>query len=767
VGDLPRRRAASAWLVLAILFLVGSASVNPEPLEGVGKLALHTDKCSYPVGEAVQITFMNVGDGDITYLELGGWWPIPFAVFDESGGKVFVTLQPSMDVVWSLEPGDTITSAWNQTSYAVPGLPWWEQVPPGWYRIYSEGLVSGGITTADAWVAIAVPCGPSTLEADAGPDMTIHEGEPVTLVGTARGGAIAPGNWTLRANLSEERMDLAAVSLGGQVYAIGGNLYDEGSGGLATDVVEVYDPIDNVTRKKAPLPAPRTGPAAATVGGTIHVIGGYVNRTLGFVGWHDEYDAATDAWTARSPMPISRAFAAATVIDDKVYVVGGIDNLSGPALGELEVYDPATDEWTSKAPMPTPRSRFAAVSWRGKLYAIGGFYPTAEVYDPVTDTWSTAAPIPSAPWGTAAIALGDAIYVVGGGSGYDCAGNPHAYAFDPAADRWSPFPTPRVTRRYFALAETGGTLYIVGGTHGWMCGNAASIEALEIAPRLQFAWDLNHLVDADGDGNFTNDADATGATVEAMYGDDGEYVATLMVSDDAGNRATDSATVTILNTPPAVVSVETDLRSAGDLGLRVAGRKWNRATVTIEADGEPVGTSTAERAPGSPDDQIAWIPGPFDPARRLVAVVTYEPADTGDAAVGGNPVWLLAGGPDAFTVIGHHTFNVQQSERRGTLREIHVDPWIVEVTDALSASVAVIRVRAADNGSDDLTFAWGTGVWATYFNDGLGPDPRNSPAGVFPFSATDSAEIPYVPGLRVDLTIRDDDGGSVTISIAP
>src|SRR3990172_8209900 len=446
VGDLPRRRAASAWLVLAILFLVGSASVNPEPLEGVGKLALHTDKCSYPVGEAVQITFVNVGDGDITYLELRGWWPIPFAVFDESGGKVFVTLQPSMDVVWSLEPGDTITSAWNQTSYAVPGLPWWEQVPPGWYRIYSEGLVSGGITTADAWVAIAVPCGPSTLEADAGPDMTIHEGEPVTLVGTARGGAIAPGNWTLRANLSEERMDLAAVSLGGQVYAIGGNLYDEGSGGLATDVVEVYDPIDNVTRKKAPLPAPRTGPAAATVGGTIHVIGGYVNRTLGFVGWHDEYDAATDAWTARSPMPISRAFAAATVIDDKVYVVGGIDNLSGPALGELEVYDPATDEWTSKAPMPTPRSRFAAVSWRGKLYAIGGFYPTAEVYDPVTDTWCTAAPIPSAPWGTAAIALGDAIYVVGGGSGYDCAGNPHAYAFDPAADRWSPFPTPRVTR---------------------------------------------------------------------------------------------------------------------------------------------------------------------------------------------------------------------------------------------------------------------------------------------------------------------------------
>jgi len=765
------RAALQAVLILIMLALLGWFGAGPRDPEGLGVMDIWTDKCSYGLGEPVRITFANLGNASIVWPETGARWRVPHEILADNGTLVFVTMQPAMTIPSALGPGETYTTEWNQTTLGAPGTRDGTQIGPGWYRIHAEGrtpdLTSNLTASDDAWFAIAAPCPNTSIVADAGPDVTIREGKPATLVGTARGGAIAPGNWTLRANLSEERMDLAAVSLGGQVYAIGGNLYDEGSGGLATDVVEVYDPIDNVTRKKAPLPAPRTGPAAATVGGTIHVIGGYVNRTLGFVGWHDEYDAATDAWTARSPMPISRAFAAATVIDDKVYVVGGIDNLSGPALGELEVYDPATDEWTSKAPMPTPRSRFAAVSWRGKLYAIGGFYPTAEVYDPVTDTWSTAAPIPSAPWGTAAIALGDAIYVVGGGSGYDCAGNPHAYAFDPAADRWSPFPTPRVTRRYFALAETGGTLYIVGGTHGWMCGNAASIEALEIAPRLQFAWDLNHLVDADGDGNFTNDADATGATVEAMYGDDGEYVATLMVSDDAGNRATDSATVTILNTPPAVVSVETDLRSAGDLGLRVAGRKWNRATVTIEADGEPVGTSTAERAPGSPDDQIAWIPGPFDPARRLVAVVTYEPADTGDAAVGGNPVWLLAGGPDAFTVIGHHTFNVQQSERRGTLREIHVDPWIVEVTDALSASVAVIRVRAADNGSDDLTFAWGTGVWATYFNDGLGPDPRNSPAGVFPFSATDSAEIPYVPGLRVDLTIRDDDGGSVTISIAP
>src|SRR3972149_7250166 len=127
-------------------------------------------------------------------------------------------------------------------------------------------------------------------------------------------------------------------------------------------------------------------------------------------------------------------------------VVGGTDG--GSALAELEGYDPATDEWTRNAPMPTPRFRLAAVSWGGKLYAIGGFslsagpLPTVEMYDPATDTWSTAAPIPSAPIGAAAVALGDAIYVVGGGSGYDCAGYPHAYAFDPATNRRTPPPAP-------------------------------------------------------------------------------------------------------------------------------------------------------------------------------------------------------------------------------------------------------------------------------------------------------------------------------------
>src|SRR3990170_2095108 len=396
------RAALQAVLILIMLALLGWFGAGPRDSEGLGVMDIWTDKCSYGLGEPVRITFANLGNASIVWPETGARWRVPHEILADNGTLVFVTMQPAMTIPSALGPGETYTTEWNQTTLGAPGTRDGTQIGPGWYRIHAEGrtpdLTSNLTASDDAWFAIAAPCPNTSIVADAGPDVTIREGKPATLVGTARGGAIAPGNWTLRANLSEERMDLAAVSLGGQVYAIGGNLCDEGCEGLATDAVEAYDPVDNVTRRKAPLPAPRSGPAAATVDGDIHAIGGYVNRTIGVVGWHEEYDPATDVWTMRGPMPTPRAAAAATIIDGQVYVVGGTDG--GTALGELEVYDPATDEWTRNAPMPTPRFRLAAVSWGGKLYAIGGFslsagpLPTVEMYDPAPDTWSTAAPLP-------------------------------------------------------------------------------------------------------------------------------------------------------------------------------------------------------------------------------------------------------------------------------------------------------------------------------------------------------------------------------------
>jgi hypothetical protein len=71
---------------------------------------------------------------------------------------------------------------------------------------------------------------------------------------------------------------------------------------------------------------------------------------------------------------------------------------------------------------------------------------------------------------------------------------------------------------------------------------------------LSFSWDFYDAVDSDGDGNYTNDQDATGPTPTHTYGDDGIYNVTLSVTDDTGQSDTDTCTVTVLNVDPTAIA---------------------------------------------------------------------------------------------------------------------------------------------------------------------------------------------------------------------
>lgn len=262
------------------------------------------------------------------------------------------------------------------------------------------------------------------------------------------------------------RRNIALASADGFLYAIGGN-----SHGTTSSVawVEAYDPATDTWTAKAPLPVASQQLAAVTIKGKIYAVGGSTaNHALADL---QAYDPATNTWTLKSPMPTPRTGVAAVVVDDILYVIGGGHGFNGRVYHNLiESYDPATDRWTTKAPMPTARSAFGVGVMDGLIYTVGGAsvtgapLGTVEVYDPVTDTWSARAPMPTPRIMPRVGVIDGKLYAVGGSDGSVHDGIVQAY--DPAIDTWTtvaPLPGGLATDGSDGEAEVmDGVLYVIG-----------------------------------------------------------------------------------------------------------------------------------------------------------------------------------------------------------------------------------------------------------------------------------------------------------------
>ena len=105
----------------------------------------------------------------------------------------------------------------------------------------------------------------------------------------------------------------------GRIYVIGGRL--GGSYGRNLAVNEVYDPVTDRWRTRAPMPTPRSGVAAAVLDGEILVFGG--EATTGTFDEVEGYDPESDSWRSYAPMPTARHGLGAAVVGDRVHVIAG------------------------------------------------------------------------------------------------------------------------------------------------------------------------------------------------------------------------------------------------------------------------------------------------------------------------------------------------------------------------------------------------------------------------------------------------------------
>ncbi|TGE03202.1 malectin domain-containing carbohydrate-binding protein [Hymenobacter fodinae] len=159
--------------------------------------------------------------------------------------------------------------------------------------------------------------------------------------------------WSMGPPLPAPRGSGAAAVVGHYLHAFGGLLPDR-----RTDTGDHYVlDLQNITagwQQAAPLPEPRNHLAGVTVGGKIYAIGGQRDhdgqRSIGaFV---HAYDPATNAWTRLADLPVNRShFEPGTIaLDGQILIVGGSNNFSD--YGDILSYDPATNAWSTFCTLP-------------------------------------------------------------------------------------------------------------------------------------------------------------------------------------------------------------------------------------------------------------------------------------------------------------------------------------------------------------------------------------------------------------------------------
>ena len=238
--------------------------------------------------------------------------------------------------------------------------------------------------------------------------------------GLARPQSAEQGKWSEKARLPEPRGEVAAASVNGKIYVMGGSA----RGRDDQQLVEEYAPATDRWRERAPIPRGISHAGAVGMNGKIYVVGGFTrNVHMGALDVAFEYDPGRDTWRTLAPMKSPRGSVGLAALNGKLHAIGG-RGLDTVTVATHEVYDPATNSWKSAAPMPTPRSAMAVTLYRGLILVAGGecnngkTFVENEGYDPKTDRWQILTPMmPTGRHGFRAASVGNYAYFPGGARG--------------------------------------------------------------------------------------------------------------------------------------------------------------------------------------------------------------------------------------------------------------------------------------------------------------------------------------------------------------
>jgi len=240
----------------------------------------------------------------------------------------------------------------------------------------------------------------------------------------------------------------------------------------ALDTLERYSPIQGRWCALTPLPTPRYGCAAATLHGSVYVIGGDDGRSV--LGTVDRFDPQSASWEQRPPMPAPRSRCAAAVVEGVVYVIGGRESLATYShLTVTQRFDALRGSWDRLPPLQVAPLGCAAASLQGRVYLLShnsnanrkmefrSLLPRcSRIGEPRWDVLPTLQQQRHR-FGCAVAAVAGHVWVVGGHDGEQPV--PFVDRFDPRTAVWLSMQALPTARHGCAAIGVAGKLYVVGG----------------------------------------------------------------------------------------------------------------------------------------------------------------------------------------------------------------------------------------------------------------------------------------------------------------
>jgi len=313
----------------------------------------------------------------------------------------------------------------------------------GRIRSYADGPVAGGYV--DGPQAAACSSGLAARAASqsmasaarlAWPEGSRQQGVRIRLCGGAVDGAsptnaaevldVAAGVWKVQPPMPAGRSGAAAAVMLRGLYVCGGSL-----AGVATPTVDRFDPEADEWEAALPMLEARQGAAAAgfsdefregiCVCGGWNEAGQHLRTAECLSAPAVEAADGPPAWTPLPSMASRRTRPAAGALGRILYVCGGW--CEQERLSSVERFDPRTQMWHAAPSMLTPRDAAVAGVAAGVLYVCGGWAAdgsvtkTAERFHPEHGAWEGVAAMFGARCGAASVAAAGRLYVFGGYDG--------------------------------------------------------------------------------------------------------------------------------------------------------------------------------------------------------------------------------------------------------------------------------------------------------------------------------------------------------------